>query len=406
MVWIHGGGFVTGPSSLPWYDGGPLAASQNVVVVGVNYRLGALGFLTIDGQLTGNRAILDQIAALQWVQANIGEFGGDPTRVTVMGESGGGHNIGSLLTIEAADGLFHRAILQSAPLGIGLATPEVARERSDIFLAALNLDRGDPGLLVALRELSVETILAAQHDLGVALMSKTLIGDVRPPFLVSDGAPHALAGKPFIEAIAQGAAQRGVDVMVGWRRDEANFFMGLRPDVVAMTDDDVAALAVKLWGDEPPPTVDPARRDEQDAVSPSARLMAAITDRTLRLPTLQLAGEIARLGGRVFVFRFDWESPDPVLGACHCLDIPFMFGTGSAWLGGRMMAGADMSKVEALSAVMMRSWADFARDGDPGFARWSDDGRPLMHFNNESWVGESDTTGTVLREAGAQAPVR
>ena len=392
MVWLHGGGFATGAASLPWYDGGALATGQNVVVVGVNYRLGALAFLSVAGQLPGNLFLLDQIAALQWVQANIEVFGGDPGRVTVMGESGGAHNIASLLTIDASDGLFHRAILQSAPLGIGLATPEVAHERSDAFLTALHVNRANPALLDTLREASVDAILAAQQDAGVALMRKTLIGDVRPFFLPHDGPPHGLGGKPFIAAVAQGAAERGVDVMVGWTRDEANLYMRMRPQIAGLTEEEAAALASQLWGDNPPPTVDPARPDEGNAASPGERLMAAVTDHNFRMPAEDLAGQIARLGGRAFTYRFDWASPDPILGACHGLELPFVFGTAPAWREGCMIEGADMSKVAALSAIMMRSWADFARDGNPGFGSWSGDRRPLMHFDNESWVEESPAT--------------
>src|SRR5256885_13958530 len=164
LVWIHGGAFVTGTGSTPWYDGTRLATAGDVVVVTINYRLGALGFLEL-GELgderyaaSGNCGILDQVAALRWVRDNISSFGGDAAQVTVFGESAGGMSVGTLLALPAAQGLFSRAILQS-----GAASHVVQRDKAESvtrdLLAELGLTPADAGKLV---DVPVDDLLAAQ----------------------------------------------------------------------------------------------------------------------------------------------------------------------------------------------------------------------------------------------------
>jgi para-nitrobenzyl esterase len=384
MVWLHGGGFLTGAGSLPWYDGAGLASRHDVVVVGVNYRLGALGFLSLPGRLPGNLAILDEIAALRWVRENIAVFGGDPDRVTVMGQSGGAHNIASLLATDGTKRLFRRAILQSPPLAIGLMAPDEAARRGGTYVRHLGLDAHAPDLLARLRALPVKDLLDAQVKTMIEL-SATGRGDLRPPFLPAASTPHDFPGDMLLAKAAANAAARGIDILTGWTRDEANLYVAGNPAIGTMSEGALAAAASAMGGDAAAAMIAAARRQRPGA-PPGQIFLDLVTETTFRRPCLRMAELIAQGGGRAFVYRFDWQSPDPALGACHCLDIPFMFGTWGAWGNASMMAGADAAAVETLSADMMRRWTGFAADGDPGFAAWQDGMTPVMHFDAECHV--------------------
>ena len=166
MVWIHGGGFQTGSSSVPWYDGRQLARHGDVVVVSINYRLGALGWLRVDHLLgdeyagSGNNGLRDQIAALSWVQDNIAGFGGDPEQVTIFGESAGGMSVATLLGTPAASGLFHRAVAQSGACH-NIAEPDEAAAVTAAVLRELGGDGGaDPEQLLTA---PAEHLVAAQE---------------------------------------------------------------------------------------------------------------------------------------------------------------------------------------------------------------------------------------------------
>src|SRR4051812_29132598 len=161
MVWIHGGAFAVGSSSQPLFDGATLARHGDVVVVSINYRLGALGFLNVDADgFDANCGLLDLVAALEWVRDNIAGFGGDPTRVTVFGESAGAMSIGCLLGSPRTAGLFGRAILQSGSVG-RIPSADDAAEVADRFLAKLDIDRCR---LDGLRAVPVDDILTAQRQ--------------------------------------------------------------------------------------------------------------------------------------------------------------------------------------------------------------------------------------------------
>ncbi|HEY2757564.1 MAG TPA: carboxylesterase family protein [Pseudolabrys sp.] len=381
MVWLHGGGFITGAGSLPWYDGGNLAARHGVVVVCVNYRLGALGFLPVPSRLPGNLGLLDQIAALRWVQRHIEVFGGDPARVTVMGQSGGAHNIASMLAISDTEGLFHRAILQSPPLAIGLMTSGEAARRGGVFLKQLGIDPDQPDLVDSLRALTVPDLLAAQVKAMVALGAAQK-GDLRPPFLPAEGAPHDFPSPELVERAAANAAARGVDVLIGWTHDEANLYVAANPALAAISEAELESAAAAMVGFSAA-TMIVAARAARPGAPPGQIFLDLMTETTFAAPCKALARAIARAGGRAFLYRFDWQSPSAALGACHCLDIPFALGTWRAWMNAPIMAGANEAAVEDLSAEMMRRWAGFATTGDPGFAPACGDALPIMVFDRE-----------------------
>ncbi|MGH8138339.1 MAG: carboxylesterase/lipase family protein [Steroidobacteraceae bacterium] len=383
LVWLHGGGFLTGGGALPWYDGSELAR-QGLVVVGVNYRLGALGFLSVPEALPGNLAILDEHAALRWVKSHIADLRGDPDQVTVMGQSGGGHNIASLLTMESAATLFQRAILQSPPLGIGLIPAETARLRAEAFLDALGFEAGTPDLLEKLRDVPLSEILRAQTKAAMTL-GKMEFGDLRPPFLPTALAPHEMGSDAFIDAAARGAAKCGIDVMIGWAREDANLFLAGHPLLAGITAENLCAVARGICGPDVGTMLAEVHQRRSDG-SPAQLFFDLVTDLNFRLPSLDIASKIAKAGGRVFVYQFDWRSPDAQLGACHCIELPFMFGTLPAWRSAPLMAGADEAVTAPLSLDMVQRWAGFAKTGQPGFPAWHLERQPILHFDAQSWL--------------------
>ncbi|MGV1683871.1 carboxylesterase/lipase family protein [Sphingopyxis sp. NJF-3] len=381
MVWIHGGGFLTGGGALDWYDGSALAADQNMIVVGINYRIGALGYLAIDDRVPGNFALFDQLEALRWVQRNISSFGGNPDAVTVAGESGGAHSIASLLTTPKSQGLFSRAILQSPPLGIGLANAAESQARAVAFLDALGIDAARHDLLDVLRDMPVDRLLQAQDSAGAVIAGRAILGDLRPSVLPATTAPHPAVPFDLTIEAARAAAARRVDILIGWTRDEAAFFLSEHPMLAEPDPKALGAFATALWGKIM------ARDLLKDAASLRANYIDAVTASAFRNASIRFAEEVADASGNAFVYQFDWSLEDSRRGACHCLDIPFMFGTASAWRDAPLLAGADPASMLRLTETMMASWGGFVRTGDPGFAPWSALQRPLMHFDDPSWLG-------------------
>ena len=219
MVWIHGGGFTSGSAyHLGFYDGAALARRGDAVVVGVNHRLGLLGYLHL-GDLgreayatSGNGGILDLVASLEWVRDNIEGFGGDPGNVMIFGESGGGWKISCLLAMPAAEGLFHSAVIQSGPLPQGL-TPEKATEATEKTLAELGLSTAR---LEDLHTLPAERLMAAQGSLTSAGVNFSPVVD-----------GHTLPVHPFDPIAAPSAAQ--VPLIIGTNKDEITLFLKNEP---------------------------------------------------------------------------------------------------------------------------------------------------------------------------------
>jgi para-nitrobenzyl esterase len=361
LVWLHGGAFQTGTAAGPAYDGGPLARRGDAVVVTLNYRVGAFGFLHTGAPGAANLGLQDQCAALRWIQRAIGAFGGDPGQVTVFGESAGAGSIVCLLAMPAARGLFRRAIVQSAAPEGQLSAAEAA-ERARILVEKLGGTRMD---LAWLRGLPAEQILAAQA--ACAEPGPRRIGMFFAP--VVDGA--LLPERP-LDAVARGAA-RDVELVIGTTADEMLLFtllpgFGEIPEAVLPQ-----LVATRLPG---PPESALARAEallRSYAGSGAERFFAVETDASLFVPSTRLAQAQARHQPRTFMYRFTWRSPlhGGRLGACHALDVPFALGT-FALPKVRDFAGAGPA-AERVSAAMMDAWAAFARRGDPshpGIPAW------------------------------------
>jgi para-nitrobenzyl esterase len=341
-----------------------LAERGDVVVVTINYRLGALGFLAHGGLADdegamGNWGLLDQAAALGWVTENITAFGGDPANVTIFGESAGGMSVCDLMTMPAAQGRFHRAIAQSGPPAA--TTMARAEEHAAKLMAELGVT--DP---VQLRAVPVDALLAAQRAV------------VRPPggglplLPVVDGS--SLPSAPS-EAFADGSAV-AVPLLIGTNRDEAKLFMVADPKN-RDPDEDVLlrrierAFVTNDVGLEAREVIDryrAARASRGEATDPRSLWSAIETDRMFRIGSIRAAGDHARHQPATFSYLFDWESPamQGALGACHAVEIPFVLG--NLEVPGMDRFAGSGPETAALSERMMDAWLSFARTSHPGHA--------------------------------------
>ena len=365
LVWLHGGAWLSGAGSLDWYNGARLTREGDIVVVGVNYRLGALGYLLHPAVSEGNLGTLDQIAALRWVRDHIAGFGGDPACVTLAGQSAGAAAIGQMLTMPDMRGLFCRTILQSGGFGRPPGTPDRAAARAENFIRWIGFDPDAADVAGALRSVPAQRLVEAQAEYARA---NARFGSTEPPF--GPVLPMRCTTAEHIEAIAAGAA--GKDVLIGATQDEGHaFFAPDAPvDAAAMTERLGAEALARLRARRPGATA----RD---------LLGDLTTEDVFRGPAFRLADAIAARGGRVFATQFDWAPPGSAFRACHCIDLPFTFGNLDAWPGAAMLAGGDPAAMRDLSAAIRRAWIGFVRDGNPAH-----DGLPAwpMRMPGQEWV--------------------
>ena len=342
MVWIHGGGFSTGATSDPSYNGARLAAVGDVVVVSIAYRVGALGFAPVGDSNCGLR---DQLLALEWVSDHIASFGGDPENVTVFGESAGGGSTLHLLTSPHAR--FRRAIVQSGATAYTLTPTEVTTVL-DAFTHALG--GADP------RSIDVDRILTAQSD-AVRVLVPIL---ARMPF--HPGVDGDIVPALPVESLRAGAAA-GIDLIIGTTRDEMALFV----DVPSMTADKMRRRVERYVGGDGQP--DAAQLvDGYEALlgadDPIAIWTAVYSDKEMLLPALAVAEAHT---GSTRRYRFDWSvrarGDGLVLGACHGADIPFTFGSLDQ-LGWDHWTAADDDPVRAgaLTKTLQAAWCAFARE--------------------------------------------
>jgi para-nitrobenzyl esterase len=357
LVWIHGGGFRNGQGAIPWYDGSSFARA-GIVVVSINYRLGALGFAHLaelggsDYATSGSAGIQDQLAALRWVRRNIAAFGGDPQRVTIAGESAGGMSVGILLGVAGASGLFRGAIPQSGAaqhVNDAHAGGEVARR----FAQALGADS-----IAEMLAAPVERVLAAQAEVEKLSREGELpdaAGIRGMPFMpVVDGA--AIREQP-IGSIRDGAA-RGVNVLVGTNADEMTLF-----GVAEVDDARLERHAARYFPDAARAVA--AYRAEYAGATARELALAIATDHVFRIPAVRLAEAHAGSGGRTWKYLFSWKSRafGGRLGATHALEIPFAFNTLDRPGVDAMLGPGE--RPDALAQRMHAAWTAFVQRGDP-----------------------------------------
>ena len=363
MVWVHGGSYVSGSGATALYTGSRLARRGDVVTVTINYRLGALGFLAhpdlVDEETgnLGNLGLLDQIAALQWVQDHIERFGGDPTNVTLFGESAGGMGVSTLLSTAASTGLFHRAIAQSGPPIA--ATTEQAAEVAEQVAAAAGV-----ASVAGLRSLPASAVIDAQ-----ARAFADLAAEVGVPFKpVVDG---ALLPRMPIEGIAAGV-RADVPLIVGTNRDEAKLWLMMFPELLQVDEGSLREqLATSVAGaaeaklDEALVLYRRLRSERGESITPVELLAAIGTDSFFLAGSTQVAERHAAHQPATFNYLFTHETPafGGMLGSCHALDVPFVFGTHT--LKGMELFAGEGADVNRLSGDMQDAWLAFARTGNP-----------------------------------------
>jgi para-nitrobenzyl esterase len=378
LVWIHGGAYRTGQGAVPWYNGTRLAQHGDIVVVSINYRLGALGFADLsrfgdEYATSGVNGILDQIQALQWVQANIANFGGDPEQVTIAGESAGGFSVSTLLGSPKAQGLFQQAIPQSG--GAHHTLPKATAERvTDMFLSALEADGP-----IALDALAPEKILDAQAEVLKRLedrsAAQTELADLQvpvDPFYPAVG-NEVLPESPFT-AIERGLGG-DVAVLTGSNRHETTLW-----GYGDVSDEKLQRVAEMYDASEPLA----AYRGQRPDAKPEDLMIALTTDHMFRIPAIRLLEAREQHTASNWMYWFCWESRafGGRLGATHALEIPFAFDNLDR-------AGVDIflgegDKPQAVADAMHAAWINFIRDGDPGWEPYNSQSRATMQFDETS----------------------
>lgn len=361
MVWFHGGGFSIGTSAGPRTDGSNLAKQQNVVCVSVNHRLGALGYGFLGGldpefERSGNAGQVDLMMALQWVNANIEKFGGDPGNVTIQGESGGGGKVCTMLAMPRAAGLFHRAVMQSGTAN-RVPTRDQATEQMLLLLRELEIPRAE---FRKIFEVPWERIIAAQSKL-----ERSNPPGLRRGFVPTAGTPD-LPVEPIV-AIANGAAR--VPVLLGTTKHEAALFLmggGLDPRTV--TDATLAKRMDAMFPGKGKELIAGYKANHPD-YSQGDILVRAMTD-TMRMGAIELAEAHANSrSGPTFMYQFEWASPVlPHLGAAHGIDGSFYFNNTEGLEITKGLVDAQMLAAQASTA-----WTNFARTGAPsatGLPEW------------------------------------
>jgi len=381
LVWIHGGAFANGNSAVPIYDGHAFAR-DGVVLVSINYRLGIDGFALLP-DAPANRGLLDQIAALEWVQENIGAFGGDPGSVTIFGESAGAMSVVTLLSLPRARGLFARAIAQSG-------AAQAAADSADAALVTGELAAvlGRPATAANLAQVPLAELIATQ-----AAVRDALAIDPNPARFGASIVAGSMAFVPVIDTelltshpLAAIAAGAGADIplLIGTNAEEFRLFLVPTGMAAVVTDEMVAGMAGRLGATAP--VLDRYRANRPGA-SPGDLLAALLTDRFFRLPAYAVAQ--SRIGGPAATYYYEFAWPSPGLGAVHALEIPFVFDNLSA-SGAELITGS--APPTGLAALMHATWIRFARSSDPGWPAF-DERLGVQVFNADGGTVEFDPRG-------------
>jgi para-nitrobenzyl esterase len=314
LVWLHGGAYLTGGGEALKYDPVRLAAEGRMVVVTVTYRLGVFGYLPPSTATAGNLGLLDQAEALRWVGREIRAFGGDPNRVTVAGQSAGADSIYCLLLAHSGEGLFQQAILTSTPLGLRHGRQPM----TDALQAIVDEELGVTG------DLTTERVLSAQARVVEAARAFGAIGGL--PLAPITGVGPLPSDRNVTDALATAATR--VDLLIGYAQDDAAAFVA---------------------GGSEHPLADPSM----------AELVHAATDAVFASPARALAHAWRNAGGRATTFVFDAAPEAAPFGACHCIELPYVFGTD--WSDAPMLGGAHPAP--ATTAAIRGAWTTFAHHG-------------------------------------------
>jgi para-nitrobenzyl esterase len=365
MVWVHGGAYVFGSASQPLYDGGVLAAGGDVVLVTVNYRVGALGFLdlssfsTSSSRFDSNLGLRDVLASLRWVRDNIAAFGGDPERVTLFGESAGGGIVTTLLTTPAAEGLFAGAIAQSSP-ATSVYDSARARRVAEMVLQKLDVTGADADRL---RELPVAALVAASQEVfdevplltpGTLAFAPIVDGDLVPDYPVK---------------AAREGRSHPVPLIIGTNRDEAALFRWMKSPLMPITPKAIRAMFAEIAAEQPALQL-PTEAQIGSAYSGmrvKAQGMGVARDLGFRMPSVWLAEGHSAVAP-VYLYRFDWTTPMLRvlrIGATHATELPYVFGNlvqGPRDITFRL---GGLKTGKAVSERLRTRWVNFATHSKP-----------------------------------------
>ena len=385
MFWMHGGGFSTGSGSSTWYEGVNLARKQDVVVVTINHRLNVTGHCDLSRYgdafaQTGNAGMLDCVAALQWVRDNISAFGGDPDRVLIHGESGGGRKTSMMMAFEPARGLFHRAAVQSGS-ALRMDGKALAQEKARKLFAELEIAEGD---VARLREVPLRDLKRA------AAVAMSGLGQWRP---VVDGVD--LPRQPYDPDAAPLNAD--IPLIIGTNRTELSAFMGGSGTMDTLSDEALTAQIGSIVPREKAAATVAMYRRLYPASANAEIAYMANTDRGYFLDsTIQAAMRVEARQGPTYLYSFYRETPvaDGRYFAPHASEIPFVFDT---LANAERMVGAVTPEAQALADQMSACWANFAKTGlpsAPGLPDWTPYSaeRPTMVFDYQSRI-ENDPRG-------------
>jgi para-nitrobenzyl esterase len=365
MVWIHGGAYVLGSANQPLYDGRVLAAGGDVIVVTVNYRLGAFGFLDLSSFSTpkrrfdSNLGLRDVLHALHWVRDNIAAFGGDPERVTLFGESAGAGIITTLLTSPAAEGLFAGAIAQSSP-ATSVYDATRARRLAQEFLTKLGLAPDD---IDTLQDAPVDALIAA---------SRALFNDV--PLQN----PGTLAFVPIVDGdlvpdnpvkMAREGRSHPVPLIIGTNKHEAALFRFMKSPLMPITPEAINAMFSQIASEQPNLVLpsDDQLGTAYPGLRGKARGMGVARDVGFRMPSVWLAEGHSAVAP-VYLYRFDWATPMLRLlrlGGAHATELPFVWGNLVAGPKDPTFRLGGMKTGRVVSARIQARWRNFTTQGKP-----------------------------------------
>ena len=362
MVWLHGRGFAEGAGSEGWYDGTNLARNGDVVVVTLNHRLNVFGYLdltSIGGDAfagSGVAGILDLVEALRWVRANIAAVGGDPENVTIFGESGGGRKVCALLAMPSAEGLFHRAIVQSSVM-LRATEPARAADFARALIAEAGLAEGD---VAGLQAMGFEQLTEAYHR-----TQKAQGGFQCAPTIDATYFPH----HPHDPEGAPAPSSLGVPLMIGTNKDEMALFLAKSPKRRKLTEEELHTDLSAIYGERYREVLDVYRRNRSDATPWD--LWVGIESEPRRVAVNKVCEMRTAAGAApTYLYSFDWESDflGGLFKAAHAMEIPFVFDNAEIV----PMTGESEDR-GALGKLMSTTWAAFARKADPnhtGLPRW------------------------------------
>ncbi len=392
LVWVHGGSFLSGSGAGLPYRGHQLARRGDVVVVTLNYRLGALGFLAHPDLLddesgTANWGLLDQLAALEWVGDHAAAFGGDPGNVTLFGESAGAMCVSTLLGARRPPGLFRRAIAQSGgPVTISM---ETAADTAELLAAEVGVGAGS---VWRLRDVPVPDLLQAQ-----ARLAHRALG---PGLLLAPVVDGGVLDRPPLEGVREGRAD-GISLLAGSNRDEMTFFVASDPQLLALDDDGLRVRLERTLGDDAGAAIvhyRAVRAARGDTTSPLALWCAIQTDWVFRMPMLRLVEAHGCHVDQSYAYLFTWSSPmaGGMLGACHGLEVPFVFGSLTEPAIARFTG--EGAAALALADYVQAAWVAFARTGDPSvpvqqWPRYDREHRFTMVLGPECFVEDDPLPG-------------